>query len=207
MMYLFTPSSAQGPWRSTNKMKMIKDVRWHSMTGSSWRSTGKHSIGSTICCPTLLSSGEREVDMQLLKVSVFWRSCDSWSIQTKMHYSEDIDSASLCGTPRPIFPSVFWKHKSRWVKSSGCGTRLCSSNMFTWSGDGVESGWETSPRACSLTLPRDVLGLISLQQEASICSEGPLTIKNWPNGKVPLIFIIGCSKGRAKSRDFPTQNF
>ena len=164
-------------------MKTLERMQDNTLMVSSWMSTGKRSTGSTVCCPTLLSSGEREVDMQLLKtvslkgvVTLSFVFFELWLLINRDKNAVSWGhwfSLPVCGTPRPIFPSIFWKHKSRWVKSSGCGTRLCSSNMFTWSGDGSGKVTEKhSQGPAVLHFHVMFFGLISCNRSPLICSEG-----------------------------------
>lgn len=174
-MYLFTPSVLKDWGWGVNKQdgNATKDARLPSVTGSSWMSTGKHSIGSTICCPTCYHQEKGK------SICSYWKQClwrELWLL-----INRDKNAASwghwfslpVCGTPRPVFPSVFWKHKSRWVKSLGCGTRLCSSNMFPWSGDGSGKVSEKHPQEpAALRFHVMFFGLISCNRSPLICSEG-----------------------------------
>lgn len=167
--------------------------------GVLWRSTGKaQHWGATICCPHIViiirRKGSRYAVTENSVLKELWllintdKNALSWG-----HWF-----SLLCVVPlRPIFPSVFWKHKSRWAASSGCGTRLCSSNMFTWSGDGSgKVAGETSPKGlqsytstwCSLAW--------FLQQEAShlLWRAPPWPLRIGPMEKSLLFSLLDAQK-------------
>lgn len=141
--------------------------------------------------------------------SVFEGSCDSWSIEIKMHYLEDTDSASLCVVPLGPYSQVCSRSINQGESSPqavelDCAAVICSPGavmeVAKWLRNIPKGLQSYTSTWCSLAWFLATGGF-------SFALKGSLTIKNWPNEKVPLIFIIGCSKGGAKSRDFPTQNF
>ena len=209
-MYLFTPSVLKDSGWSVNKQdeNATKDRRLHSMTGSSWMSPGKHSIGSTICCPTYYHQEKGK------SICSYWKQClwrEFWLLINRDKNAVSWGhwfSLPVCGTPGPYSQvcsgSINQGESSPQAAELDCAAVICSPGVVMEVAKCLRNILK-SLQPCTSTWCS--LAWFLATGALSFALKGSLTIKNWPNGRVSLIFIIGCSKGRANSRDFPTQNF
>lgn len=161
---------------------------------SFWLFTGKHRIWDTIHFPTLLTWGEREVDMHLPKTVSLKGEMAPLVNRDKKQYLGDLDYPS---------PHILQCMLEAWVRLSQV--------LLTWNWIMQQkydhwkwwwrwwSGWEMLLRSCSLALPPEILWLDFLKQEQSCWLwKSPCPHRNWLNVKeFPILIIIRYSKGMA----------